>query len=171
MITAIVSTKLLLSKILTWLLEWLCIKGWKQTKKRFLKSKYEMKTWAILVLEILLVYWKKKFPYQTSVWRKVIIQRRTLAFLPPSSSSRDGLSLNLTWLMAQPYIFFGGPYPTHIKIFIILIKLIFQNNIFNKICGIFLIFFGDMATFAVEVWSWKLCQIKDPLVFGAAIRG
>ena len=59
----------------------------------------------------------------------------------------------------------------HIKIFIILIKLIFQNNIFNKICGIFLIFFGDMATFAVEVWSWKLCQIKDPLVFGAAIRG
>ena len=73
--------------------------------------------------------------------------------------------------MAQPYIFFGGPYLTHIKIFIILIKLIFQNNIFNKICGIFLIFFGDMATFAVEVWSWKLCQIKDPLVFGAAIRG
>ena len=62
-------------------------------------------------------------------------------------------------------------YYTHIKIFIILIKLIFQNNIFNKICGIFLIFFGDMATFAVEVWSWKLCQIKDPLVFGAAIRG
>ena len=60
---------------------------------------------------------------------------------------------------------------SHIKIFIILIKLIFQNNIFNKICGIFLIFFGDMATFAVEVWSWKLCQIKDPLVFGAAIRG
>ena len=59
----------------------------------------------------------------------------------------------------------------HIKIFIILIKLIFQNNIFNKICGIFLIFFGDMATFAVEVWSWKLCQIKDPLAFGAAIRG
>ena len=59
----------------------------------------------------------------------------------------------------------------HIKIFIILIKLIFQNNIFNKICGIFLIFFGNMATFAVEVWSWKLCQIKDPLVFGAAIRG
>ena len=52
-----------------------------------------------------------------------------------------------------------------------MIKLIFQNNIFNKICGIFLIFFGDMATFAVEVWSWKLCQIKDPLVFGAAIRG
>ena len=28
-----------------------------------------------------------------------------------------------------------------------------------------------MATFAVEVWSWKLFQIKDPLVFGAAIRG
>ena len=26
-----------------------------------------------------------------------------------------------------------------------------------------------MATFAVEVWSWKLCQIKDPLVFGAAV--
>ena len=60
---------------------------------------------------------------------------------------------------------------SHIKIFIILIKLIFQNNIFNKICGIFLIFFGDMATFAVEVWSWKLCQIKDPLAFGAAFRG
>ena len=60
---------------------------------------------------------------------------------------------------------------THIKIFIILIKLIFQNNIFNKICGIFLTLFGDVATFAVEVWSWKLCQIKDPLVFGAAIRG
>ena len=48
---------------------------------------------------------------------------------------------------------------SHIKIFIILIKLIFQNNIFNKICGIFLIFFGDMATFAVKVWSWKLCSI------------
>ena len=48
---------------------------------------------------------------------------------------------------------------THIKIFIILIKLIFQNNISNKICGIFLILFGDMATFAVEVWSWKLFQI------------
>ena len=28
-----------------------------------------------------------------------------------------------------------------------------------------------MATFAVKVWSWKLFQIKDPLVFGAAIRG
>ena len=28
-----------------------------------------------------------------------------------------------------------------------------------------------MATFAVEVWSWKLFQIKDPLVFGAPIRG
>ena len=28
-----------------------------------------------------------------------------------------------------------------------------------------------MATFAVEVWSWKLFQIKDPLVFGTAIRG
>ena len=27
-----------------------------------------------------------------------------------------------------------------------------------------------MATFAVEVWSWKLFQILDPLVFGAAIR-
>ena len=26
-----------------------------------------------------------------------------------------------------------------------------------------------MITFSVEVWSWKLCQIKDPLVFGAAI--
>ena len=59
----------------------------------------------------------------------------------------------------------------HIKIFIILIKLIFQNNIFNKICGIFLTLFGDVATFAVEVWSWKLFQIKDPLVFGTAIRG
>ena len=56
------------------------------------------------------------------------------------------------------------------KIFIILIKLIFQNIFFNKFCGIFPIFFGDMATFAVEVWSWKLFQIKDPLVFGTAIR-
>ena len=28
-----------------------------------------------------------------------------------------------------------------------------------------------MPTVAVEVWSWKLFQIKDPLVFGAAIRG
>ena len=28
-----------------------------------------------------------------------------------------------------------------------------------------------MATFAVEVWSWKLCQIEDPLVFDAPIRG
>ena len=33
---------------------------------------------------------------------------------------------------------------THIKIFIILIKLIFQNNFFNKFCGIFGIF--------LEVW-------------------
>ena len=31
--------------------------------------------------------------------------------------------------------------------------------------------FGGVITFAVEVWSWKLCQIKDPLVFGAANRG
>ena len=28
-----------------------------------------------------------------------------------------------------------------------------------------------MITVAVEVWSWKLYQIKDPLVFGAAIHG
>ena len=60
---------------------------------------------------------------------------------------------------------------SHIKFFIILIKLIFQNIFFNKFCGIFPIFFGDMPTVAVEVWSWKLFQIKDPLVFGAAIRG
>ena len=60
---------------------------------------------------------------------------------------------------------------THIKIFIILIKLIFQNKIFNNIFGIFLKFFEGVITFAVEVWSWKLCQIKDPLVFGAANRG
>ena len=31
--------------------------------------------------------------------------------------------------------------------------------------------FGSVITVAVKVWSWKLCQIKDPLVFGAAIRG
>ena len=31
--------------------------------------------------------------------------------------------------------------------------------------------FGGVITVAVEVWSWKLFQIKDPLVFGAAIRG
>ena len=31
--------------------------------------------------------------------------------------------------------------------------------------------FGGVSLFAVEVWSWKLCQIKDPLVFGAANRG
>ena len=31
--------------------------------------------------------------------------------------------------------------------------------------------FGGVITFAVEVWSWKLCQFKDPLAFGAAIRG
>ena len=31
--------------------------------------------------------------------------------------------------------------------------------------------FGGVITFAVEVWSWKLCQIKDPLVFDAPIRG
>ena len=30
---------------------------------------------------------------------------------------------------------------------------------------------GGVITVVVEVWSWKLCQIKDPLVFGAAIRG
>ena len=28
-----------------------------------------------------------------------------------------------------------------------------------------------MITFAVEVWSWKLCQIKVSLAFGAAITG
>ena len=31
--------------------------------------------------------------------------------------------------------------------------------------------FGGVITVAVEVWSWKLFQIKDPLVFGTAIRG
>ena len=31
--------------------------------------------------------------------------------------------------------------------------------------------FGGVVTISVEVWSWKLCQIKDPLVFGAAICG
>ena len=31
--------------------------------------------------------------------------------------------------------------------------------------------FGGVTTFAVKVWSWKLCQIKDPLAFGAAICG
>ena len=48
---------------------------------------------------------------------------------------------------------------SHIEIFIILINLIFQNNFFNKIFGIFPTFFGGVATFAVEVWSWKLFQI------------
>ena len=52
---------------------------------------------------------------------------------------------------------------SHIKIFIILIKLIFQNIFFNKFCGISPTFYGGIITFAVEVWSWKLCQIKDPL--------
>ena len=31
--------------------------------------------------------------------------------------------------------------------------------------------FGGVITFAVKVWSWKLCQIKDSLVFGAVNRG
>ena len=31
--------------------------------------------------------------------------------------------------------------------------------------------FGGVVTISVEVWSWKLCQFKDPLAFGAAIRG
>ena len=31
--------------------------------------------------------------------------------------------------------------------------------------------FGGVITDAVEVWSWKLCQIKYPLVFDAPIRG
>ena len=31
--------------------------------------------------------------------------------------------------------------------------------------------FGGVITFAVEVWSWKLCQNKDPLVLYAANRG
>ena len=31
--------------------------------------------------------------------------------------------------------------------------------------------FGGVMGFAVRVWSWKLFQIKDPLVFGTAIRG
>ena len=51
----------------------------------------------------------------------------------------------------------------HIEIFIILIKLIFQNIFFNKFCGISPTFYGGVITFAVEVWSWKLCQMKDPL--------
>ena len=42
---------------------------------------------------------------------------------------------------------------------IILIKLIFQNNFFNKIFGIFPTFFGGGVTFAVEVWSWMLYPI------------
>ena len=62
-------------------------------------------------------------------------------------------------------------YYTHTEIFVTLIKLIFQNIFFNKFCGISPTFYGGVITFAVEVWSWKLCQIKDPLVFGAAIRG
>ena len=31
--------------------------------------------------------------------------------------------------------------------------------------------FGGVFSFSVRVWSWKLFQIYDPLVFGAAIRG
>ena len=31
--------------------------------------------------------------------------------------------------------------------------------------------FGDVINVAVEVWSWKLCQIKDSLAFDAAICG
>ena len=31
--------------------------------------------------------------------------------------------------------------------------------------------FGGVMGFAVRVWSWKLFQIKDPLVFGTTIRG
>ena len=30
--------------------------------------------------------------------------------------------------------------------------------------------FRGVITLAVDVWSWKLCQIKDPLVFGAGNR-
>ena len=31
--------------------------------------------------------------------------------------------------------------------------------------------FGDVINVAVEVWSWKLCKIKDSLAFNAAICG
>ena len=31
--------------------------------------------------------------------------------------------------------------------------------------------FGDVINVAVEVWSWKLCKIKDSLAFDVAICG
>ena len=65
----------------------------------------------------------------------------------------------LLWKWLSCHIYLQIKYSTHIKIFIILITLIFQNNFLNKFCGIFPIFFGGVATFAVEVWSWKLFQI------------
>ena len=84
-------------------------------------------------------------------------------------SKVGSLSSHLHSMCVRTSITFGIVLPlSHIKIFIILIKLIFQNMFFNKNCSIFLIFFGDVATFAVEVWSWKLWQIKDPLAFGSS---
>ena len=60
---------------------------------------------------------------------------------------------------------------SHIKFFIILIKLIFQNIFFNKFCGIFPILFGDMATFAVEVClgSYARSKIHWPLALHSAV--
>ena len=55
-------------------------------------------------------YTEKKFPLPNLRMKKGNNTKKNPC-LPPSSSSRDGLSLNLTQLMAQPYIFFAGPYP------------------------------------------------------------
>ena len=67
--------------------------------------------------------------------------------------------INIEGFFNERGVFRKQLHKAHPKIFIILIKLIFQNNFLNKFCGIFPIFFGGVATFAVEVWSWKLFQI------------
>ena len=43
---------------------------------------------------------------------------------------------------------------------IILLNLIFETSVLSIFCGIFIPKFGGVIHFAVEVWSWKLCQIK-----------
>ena len=46
----------------------------------------------------------------------------------------------------------------------------FPEVCYSLQCGILCLYCGGGITVAVEVWSWKLFQIKDPLVFGAPIH-
>ena len=53
---------------------------------------------------------------------------------------------------------------THIKILqFFLLKNFHTCDIGIPSNSVEYINFGGVTTFAVKVWSWKLCQIKDPL--------